>query len=313
VQYEQLKYVPESEDPSITVETAELVAKIIDNTGLSLPATDAKPLFEQYAGRCIAPFSHHLGYHGIRTLYHKQERRNLVLAFASWMNLQGAHLEGIETDPVDERAAWGVGRGWPVRMEPKGAGVVLRIDPMPRTQFAYSIEFQPAEPDGIDFFVRFRFGRRPKEGKALFHASWPCYISAADDVRLFYPQGTPEDFTWTGLGEKPDILLGETVGYEHRQQGFHTERQALPLAYGHLNKRALVLMFSGPAVQPFVVNAGGHWGYSATQNPAWDFEYTIEDYPLDDEVGFDGRLIYTPFAGPDAVLARYCQWLDGRA
>ena len=44
----------------------------------------------------------------------------------------------------------------------------------------------------------------------------------------------------------------------------------------------------------FVVNAGGHFPISAIQNPAWDFEWTIDDYPLDTPVGFNGRLITPP-------------------
>ena len=115
MQYEQLRYVPESEDPSLTIETDELVVKVIDNTGLLAPPAAGKAYFN--ASHVFTPFVHHLGYHGIRTLYSKKEKRNLVIPFASWLNLQGANLEGLETDPVDERAYAGVGRGWPLKLQ----------------------------------------------------------------------------------------------------------------------------------------------------------------------------------------------------
>ena len=34
MRYDEIRYVPEREDPSITVETRDLAAKVIDNTGL---------------------------------------------------------------------------------------------------------------------------------------------------------------------------------------------------------------------------------------------------------------------------------------
>ena len=49
MQYEDIKYIQESEDPSLSIETDELVAKIIDNTGLLLTADDDyKCLFSKY-------------------------------------------------------------------------------------------------------------------------------------------------------------------------------------------------------------------------------------------------------------------------
>ena len=312
MQYDSLTYVPECKDPSLAVETERLVAKIIDNTGL-LTAADpgAASHFGRHGTNSPLPFSHHLGYHGIRTLYDKEEKRNIVIPLASWMNLQGVALAGIENDPMDERAWAGVGRGWPIRMEQVGAGARLLLDPMPETQFRYTIEFQPAEPDGIDFSVRFTFGRKPEGAAARLRASWPCYISAYDDVRFFYPKGPlPDDWAWASIGEKPNLVIGEAVGYEHQQTSYPAEQQALPIGYGLIGERALALMFSDPRVHFFVVNAGGHLPFSPVQNPAWDFEWVVDDYPLDEPIGFDGRLVYTRFGGQEAVLARYEEWIN---
>jgi len=84
------------------------------------------------------------------------------------LNLQGVSYEGIENDPVDQRAWAGVASGWPMRMKQQGAGVVLELDAMPETQFRYTIEFQPAEPDGIAFSIRFTFLKKPAAGQFAF-------------------------------------------------------------------------------------------------------------------------------------------------
>jgi hypothetical protein len=314
MRYDQLSYVPESADPSITIETGELVIKVIDNTGLALPPNpERKSYFGSYGYHEFVPFTHHLGYHGIRTLYSKSEKRNVVVPFVSWLNLQNLKLEGIETDPVDERAWSGVARGWPIRMERKGLGARLTLDPLPQTQFRYTIEFQPAEPDGVDFAIRFAFGLRPASRPVCAKFTWPCYMNAYDDVRFFFPKATATGgLEWTALGEKPDIVIGDPAGYEHDMTWFQAEGQALPVGYGRIGDRALTIMFSDPKVRFFVVNSGGHFSCLPVQNPAWDFEYVIEDYPLNEEVGFDGRLVYSRFESAEHVLRRYESWKHAR-
>jgi len=98
------------------------------------------------------------------------------------------------------------------------------------------------------------------------------------------------------------------VGYDHQQTAYFVEDQAFPLGYGRIGDRALALMFDDSDVKFFVVNAGGHFSISPVQNPAWDFEWTIEDYSLNEPVGFNGRLMYGPFGGEDEILSRYQQW-----
>jgi hypothetical protein len=65
-------------------------------------------------------------------------------------------------------------------------------------------------------------------------------------------------------------------------------------------------------VRLFVVNTGGHLFFSPVQNPAWDFEWIIEDYPLHQPVGFEGRLIYTRFESQEQVFRRYQEWVNRR-
>jgi len=314
MKYKEIRWVPESEDPSLTIETKTLVAKVIDNTGLELQKdVNASAPVNQYGLHKPIPYSHVLGGHGIRTLYNKEEKRNVVVPGACWLNLQNMSCPGLELDAVDERAHAGVAKGWPMRIEKKQHGVRLIIDEMPKSRLSYSIEYQPAEPDGIEFSVRFTFGKAPSQGPKHFSATWPCYMSAYDEVRFNYAKGTsPDNWEWSSIGEKPDIIVGETVGYVHRQQLFEATKQAIPLGYGRVGRMALVLMFDDPRVKFFVVNAGGHIFYSPVENPAWDFKWEIEDYPLNKPVGFNGKLIYGPFENEAQIVKRYRQWLESR-
>jgi hypothetical protein len=302
--YPELDYLLESEDPSLTIETERLVAKIIDNNGLR--REDSKPYFGKPV---FGAFTHHFGYHGIRTLYDKTERRNVVAPFVAILNWQQAALAGIELDPVDDRATHGIPRGWPLVLRQCDDAVSVRLDPMPKAEFAYRLTIQPAVDaagDALDFSIRFLFGKRADDRTPKFSSSWACYLAGWDGVAMHYVRkGDDASHQWATIGEPPKFVVGEPVGYVHDQKVFVPEDVALPLAYVRIGERAFVLMFSDRTVKPFVVNSGGHVFSSPVQNPALDFAWEIENYPLGESVGFDGRLIYTTFTSDEDLLRRY--------
>lgn len=315
MRYPELRYVPEPEDPSIELETRDLVIKIIDNTGLQCDFV--APHEGAYIGRKhqMVPISHHLGYHGVRTFYNKQERRNIVAPFVSWLNLQGFSLtdangEAIPLDPVDEQARRGIGRGWPVELTTEGEEVVLRIGPMPESGLAYTMAIRPHEPDGIDYRVEFLL-TKDLGGPVRLSASWPCYMSTFHEVELHYPQGadgTP--WTWATMGEHKGWILGETVGFDWSQEGYDPEDLAAPMAYGRIGSRALLLAFDDDEVVPFVANGGGHFQFSTVENPAWDFRRTWRNMVPEHPVGFRGRIAYFDFQSADEIATRYRAFRD---
>jgi len=303
-QYHSIRWVDEAEDPSLTLETGDLVAKIIDNTGLLVHRNPDNPVLEGEP-----PFSHYLGYHAIRALWRKDERRNIVSPFASWLNLQHLEVDGLQLEPVDSRAKWGIGRGWPLRMEKAGRGVVLSTPIMPVSGISYTFRIEPAGADSLDFEMSFVLHKKNK-AKAVFYAEWACYMSTYDEVALYAPAGSREKPDWKPFGEKPPCIIGEAVNYVHSQQAFHPSFPvALPLTYGRIGPRVLAMMVSRPEVGFFVVNAGGHRRYFPVQNPAWDLELKLPDYEPGQPFGFRGRLLYKSWEGPEEILELYKKWV----
>ena len=298
-QYDSLRWVDEREDPSLTIETEELVAKIIDNTGLR-PRPGSHWMEPNY--------THHFGYHGIRALWQKDERRNIVAPFYSWLTLQMLRVEGLERDPIDSRAMSGVGRGWPMRMEKQGAGVLLKIPRMPVSGIEYDFHVRPSGPDSLDFEVRFTLHKKTRE-PAKFLASWPCYMSTFDEVQLHVPAGDPDRPTWRAFGDREPFVIGETVNYVHSQRGFSPPAPlAFPAVFGRIGSRVLALMVSRPEVRFYLINAGGHRSYYPVQNPAWDFALELPDYEVGRPFGFKGRLLYKGWDGAGEIAVRYRQW-----
>ena len=316
MRYSDLRYVPEAEDPSLRIETRDLVIMVIDNSGLLCEFV--APHEGAYIGpkHHMVPISHHLGYHGVRTLYDKRERRNIVAPFVSWLNLQGFSLtkpdgNEIAVDPIDERARRGVGRGWPMTIDRDGKGVRLRIGPAAQSGLQYTITIHPHEPDGIDVRFEFLLTKGPGCNPTLT-GTWPCYMSTLFEVALAYPQGPRNDlldgaspWTWASMGERRNWILGETVGFDWSQEGFFPEQAAAPMAYGRIGSRTLLFSFDDDGVVPYVANGGGHFQSSSVENPAWDFRRTWESVQVGIPVSFGGRVEYFEFRGEDDVAERY--------
>lgn len=303
-QYDSIRWVDETQDPSITLETRKLVAKIIDNTGLRVHPNPDNPAYQGDVG-----FSHYLGYHAIRAFWRKDDRRNIVDPFASWLNLQGLKVEGLQLDPVDSRALYGIGRGWPMRLEREGRGAVLTTPTMPVSGIKYTFRIEPTGEDSLDFEMSFLLQKKNK-AKAAFYAEWACYMSTYDEVALYAPVGSPEKPDWKPFGEKPSCIIGEAVNYHHIQRVFRPPSPvALPLTYGRIGTRVWAMMVNRPEVGFFVVNAGGHRGYSPVQNPAWDLEFKLPDYEPGKPFGFRGSLFYKNWEGSEEILERYDRWV----
>lgn len=303
-QYESLGWVEEREDPSISLETDELMVKVIDNKGLR-PRPESAWMEQGY--------SHYLGYHGIRAFWNKAERRNIVAPFFSWLNLQGLQVQGLDLDPVDARARFGIGRGWPIQMRKDSDGVLLKIPEMPLSGVEYSLLLSPSGSDSLDFVVTFILHKK-KQNSASFFASWPCYMSTYDEVQLYSPSGNPDAPSWEPFGEPESFVVGEPVGFVHSQRTFSPRKPPLfPAVYGRIGSRVLAIMASRPEVKFFLVNAGGHRPYLPVQNPAWDFSFSLPDYTAGQAFGFRGRIIYKSWRGSDEITARYREWKESVA
>lgn len=303
-QYESLGWIEESQDPSITLETDQLVAKVIDNKGLR--PRPGSPWMEQ-------GYSHHLGYHGIRAFWNKEERRNIVAPFFSWLNLQNLQIEGLDLDPIDSRARFGVGRGWPVQMTGDSSAVWLKIPRMPLSGVEYSLRLSASGPDSLDFEVTFVLHKKERNPAPIF-ASWPCYMSTYDEIQLFSPAGNPDAPLWEPFGEPESFIVGEPVGFVHSQRTFSPRQPAaFPAVYGRIGSKVLSVMVSRPEVKFFLVNAGGHRPYMPVQNPAWDFSFNLPDYKAGEAFGFKGRIIYKSWRGPEEITSRYRQWKEKTA
>ena len=102
MQYDALRYDSRGSRSSLTIETANLIAKIIDNTGLKSPPADEKVRSYSAGTASTACFPTAII---LATTASVPITRPSVHSCCRWhprLNLQQVGLAGIENDPVDE-------------------------------------------------------------------------------------------------------------------------------------------------------------------------------------------------------------------
>ncbi len=58
-------------------------------------------------------------------------------------------------------------------------------------------------------------------------------------------------------------------------------------------------------------SGGGFNAMRQTSNPAWDFQFIIPKYEVNEDYGFKGRLVYRPKCSRDEVMKEYESWKKG--
>ncbi len=78
-----------------------------------------------------------------------------------------------------------------------------------------------------------------------------------------------------------------------------------PFYYGRRGDMLILLMFdqAGPIRFSHSPSSGGP--VNPESNPAWDFQYLIQDYRVGNEYGFRARLVYKPFVDETDILREY--------
>jgi len=87
-----------------------------------------------------------------------------------------------------------------------------------------------------------------------------------------------------------------------------------PFYYGCFSDHVYMIMFDKPENTRFSHSPSGG-GYSANMNdtnPAWDFQFIIPDYELNEQYGFSARVVYRKFVDRRNLLEEYHKWKAGR-
>jgi hypothetical protein len=249
---------------------------------------------------------HRAGYHGIASLKHERQKRNLfVPAFA------GLNFEHIHDGTAQDRK---------ILFEPRSAPMQLRIIDS-RTAELY----QPPTPYwGLESCLRYALldnetievtfeciPRRDTYKNGYIGLFWASYIDHPEsrDVHFLIPDNRPKDApAWRADGKwvqasSPEhgVLathrgLGDDREFKHDSEfpltlvfNFSPYRYAAPWYLGVCRDMAFIQVFRPQDKIRFSQSPSG----GGDGNPAWDFQWFIPNYKIGQRYQFVMRILYT--------------------
>lgn len=296
---QEVKYTVSSKG-SVTLKAGEVTAVIVDNS----PAqTELTP---EHKGR----------YNGVAYLGHRNRRENLFVPTYAGLNYEHIHDGTLKVH--DEKFE---PREYPLELRViNDSTVELYQAPTPNWKLESCGRYQLLE-DGT---IEYTFECIPRE--KLFQQNyiglfWASYINAPEEMSLnFYgrKKGTTEAKWLHYLSPKHGVRSTHPpAGYAHSipfEDGFEltlannpSEYEYLkPFYYGVSHEMAFVNLFREKDQIWFAQSPSG----GGKGNPAWDFQWFIPDYQVDEAYGFVMRAAYLPYTNREELIEKITPHLE---
>ena len=272
-------------------------------------------------GDNAAQDNHRAGYNGLWSLTHKAEKTNLFVPTVAGLNLE--HIfDGETLDPMGETKIFFEPRNSPMEFKKISATEAELHQPPTPTFFLESwMTFKLVEPHYVDFAFRCRPTQHAFK-RGYIGLFWASYINAPDDKSMYFrgksgwlQHCTPaHDVLSTVLHESNSFDM--TFAREHRDclyMNFSPLKFDLPFFYGLFRDMTMIVMFDRTQGIRLThsPSGGGNNAERQTTNPAWDFQFILPKYEVNEDYGFKGRLVYRPRCSRDEVLKEYEAWKKG--
>ena len=265
---------------------------------------------------------HRPGYNGIWDLTHSTLPRSIFVPGIAGLNLEHS-ITGVALSNDDQF------------FEPRRAEMQLRElasgqlelyqPPTPHTHVESWTVFQCSGDSYLDMFFRCRIhgGPFPYDYLALF---WASYINAPEDKSMYF-LGTLDGKTeqWLQLCTQ---FHNDQSTVRHRDDTFEMKfaddgrpalfksfspmRYTKPMFYGIIGDLFWGIMFDRHSGIRFTHSPSGGGFNQETQssNPAWDFQFLIEQPELQREYGFRARSFLVPRCSRAELLRHFSRWQE---
>lgn len=264
--------------------------------------------------------SHRAGYNGVWEQYHHSSPRSIFVPGIAGLNLEhlitGAELKSDDAFFEPRRAPMQLNSAQPNQVE-------LYQPPTPLTHVESWTTFDTKTDHCLDMNFRCRLHRDlfPFGYIALF---WASYIHAPQDKSMYF-LGTLDGKTEQWLQLSTQVHNDQST-VRFRDDTFEMKfaddgRPALfkslsplrftkPFFYGHIDDLIWCVMFDRAMGIRFThsPSGGGFHQERQTSNPAWDFQFVIEQPELNRDYGFRARTLLLPRCSREDLLAHFASW-----
>jgi hypothetical protein len=202
------------------------------------------------------------------------------------------------------------------------AAVELHQPPTPTFHLESWTVFRLSAPDAID--VSFRcMPRRHAFHHGYIGLFWASYINAPDDKSMYFLGGTDRPNGWqqhcspAHNNQSTVCKLGHFRPLEFARtfrDCLHRNYSPLlyeePFFYGLFRNMTLLFLFDADERLRFThsPSGGGFTKDQNTTNPAWDFQFIVPKYEVNEEYGFRYRVVYRPRMPRSEIIEEHRRW-----
>lgn len=280
-------------DPSIRFTVPEKPYAVLSRGSIEAVVVDNRAVND-----AVLP-NHRAGYHGLGSLKHAKERRNLFVP-----NWAGLNFEHIHDGTAQDRK---------VLFEPREAPMQLRV--IDRT--TAELYQAPTPHWGLESCKRYRLvndetielifeciPRRDTYKNGYIGLFWASYISQPEskDVHFLVPDQASGKPKWVRASSPRHGVSATHLGLNDRREFRHDDAFPLSLVFNASDYRYAEPWYLGVCrnmafVQIFRTEDGVRFSQSPSGggegNPAWDFQWFIPDYRIGQRYQLVMRCLYT--------------------
>lgn len=264
---------------------------------------------------------HRAGYNGVWSLQHRLGNRSVFVP--AYAGLNHEHIVSGEFEGQKD-----------IFFEPRRAGMELKSisdsevelhqPPTPTFHLESWTRFSVSEPHYLDMTYRCRATQHvfPFDYIACF---WASYINAPIDKSLYFLGGLEsQKELWSQFcTQKHNLhstLRGRDDDFEMQfaplapdalYKNFSPMRFDQPLFYGHFDGLVFIVMLDsadGLIRLTHSPSGGGVNSKAATTNPAWDFQFLVPEYEVNEEYQMRTRTVLRERCSREEILAEYTNW-----
>jgi len=267
---------------------------------------------------------HRAGYNGVWSLTSVHASDNCFVPAVAGLNLEHLMDDLFMTEEGGEIFE---PRQHPMTLERISAtSARLFQDTSPMTGVSSITTFTVSEPHVIDMSFQATLTRPPRAGNS-FGFFWASYMNAPESPALQFlnpdgiwcslsPDGHGDDSGNTVCHVSADATWGDS-GRSYPgslAHSFSKCRYDTPVMFGRPGDGAMMYLQMFDQRQPVRLcmspSGGGRNDEKRLLNPAWDFQYIIDDASAGTQCSLHTRVVYKPFIERGEIEQLYGQWQD---
>lgn len=265
---------------------------------------------------------HRAGYNGVWQLSHRTQRRSIFVPGIAGLNLEhaitGAALKSDDEFFEPRRAPMQL-----TQLQPNEIQLYQSPTPLTHVESWTTFKLEGEHYLDMDFRCRMQQGSFPYGYLALF---WASYINGPLDKSMYF-LGTMDGRSeqWLQLctqvhndqstvkhrDDELDLQFADD-GRPALYKSISPMRYTRPMFYGHIDDLIWCVMFDRHSGVRFTHSptGGGFNQERQTANPAWDFQYVIQNPDLNRDYHFRLRTVLMPRCSREDLLSQYAIWQD---